>query len=81
MSFAHVSPLKADAQLNTFSGPAFHLTDKAILEQCSVSDSNFILYALLIRPYTEYDSACNRQYIQRITDDILSVHRMLCMFL
>lgn len=50
MSFAHVSPLKADAQLSIFSGPDFHLTAKAILEQCSVSDSNFILYALLIRP-------------------------------
>lgn len=49
VSFAHVSLLKADAQLNTFSGPDFHLTHKAILEQCS-SDSNFILYALLIRP-------------------------------
>lgn len=50
MSFAHISLLKADAQLNTFSGPDFHLTDKAILEQCFIGDSNFVLYALLIRP-------------------------------
>lgn len=49
VSFACIPPLKAAAQLNTISRPAFHSKDKTILEQCSVTDNEFILCALLIR--------------------------------
>lgn len=47
VSFSCISPLKASAQLNTiYSCLSF---DKDVLEQCSVTDNNIILYALLIR--------------------------------